>query len=378
MKKILILLLISNLSFAHEDKMIQKSYGNVSITTFASDYVEEMNKTLLVAQYAELLAKKLNYTGKIYLLFSEEQLKPSSITCWMDKEESSQANVINAMFRFKDFSIRGCMNVIENTLINAKKIAKFKDKNFDIYNGSSSPMVIKVLETRLYRPNEINELEKPSLYSYYVEGGKYHLIRKERDKEEELSVLDNILDYQIISKDIVIVFTTFDELQIIQTKKPIIIEKITEVPNFYWPYNAHLVGDNKILFEFYWRSEQKNRMMIYYIEENLFVQSLDKVILSSLNDDKDYLLIVPNAFTPNNDLANESFKPITKGLKKIRLDIYDTWGSLIYSEIGDNLEGWDGKIKGEKADNGNYSYKVVGEKFDGINVEREGTFALVR
>jgi gliding motility-associated-like protein len=239
-------------------------------------------------------------------------------------------------------------------------------------------MVIKVLETRLYRPNEINELEKPSLYSYYVEGGKAHLIRKERDKEEELSVLDNILDYQIISKDIVIVFTTFDELQIIQTKKPIIIEKITEVPNFYWPYNAHLIGDNKILFEFYWRSEQKNRMMIYYIEENLFVQSLDKVILSSLNDDKDYLLIVPNAFTPNNDLANESFKPITKGLKKIRLDIYDTWGSLIYSEKGDNLEGWDGKIKGEKADNGNYTYKVVGEKFDGINVEREGTFALVR
>lgn len=278
MKKIFILLLISNLSFAHEDKMIQRSYGNVSITTFASDYVEEMNKTLLVAQYAELLAKNLNYTGKINLLFSEEQLKPSSITCWMDKEEKSQANVINAMFRFKDFSIAGCMNVIENTLINAKKIVKFKDKNFDIYNGSSSPMVVKVLEARLYRPNEINKLEKPSLYSYYVERGKYHLIRKEREKEEELSVLDNILDYQIISRDIVIVFTTFDELKIFQTKKPVILEKITDVPSFYWPYNMHLVGDNKILFEFYWRSEQKNRMMIYYLDTNVFIQDIDKLI----------------------------------------------------------------------------------------------------
>lgn len=276
MRKILILLLASNLSFAHKDKMIQKNYGNVNMTTFASDYVEEMNKTLIIAQYAEFLAKELNYTGKIYLLFSEEQLKPSSVTCWMDKEESSQADVINAMFRFKSFSISGCLNVIENALINAKKIEKFKDKNFEIYNGRSSAKVIKVLESRLYRPNEVKELEKPSLYSYFIESGKYHLIRKEQDKEEELSTLDNILDYQILSRDIVVAFTSFEEFKIFQTKIPIKTEHIDDIPNFYWPYNVHLLGDNKIFMEFFPRSEQKNRVMIYYLDKNVFIQDLDK------------------------------------------------------------------------------------------------------
>lgn len=275
MKKILILLLVSNFAFAHKDKMIQKNYGNVSLTTFMSDYVEEMNKTLIIAQYVELLAKELNYTGKIYLLFSEEQLRPSSIRCWMDNEESSQVDVINIMFRFKSFSISGCLNVIENALINVKKTETFKDKNFDIYSRKNSAKVIKVLEARIYRPNEIKELEKPSLYGYYIESGKYHVIRKEGDKEDELFILDNILDYQVLSRDTIVVFTSFDEFKIFQTKLPIKIEHIDSIPNFYWPYNVHLSGDNKIMIEFSPRSEQKNRVMLYYLDKNLFIQDLD-------------------------------------------------------------------------------------------------------
>jgi hypothetical protein len=49
-------------------------------------------------------------------------------------------------------------------------------------------------------------------------------------------------------------------------------------------------------------------------------------------------------------------RPVTKALKNVRLDIYDTWGSLIYSEM-EILRGWDGKIKGQNAENGNTSAK---------------------
>lgn len=278
MRKILILLLVSNFAFAHKDKMIQKNYGNISLTTFASDYVEEMNKTLIIAQYAESLAKELNYAGKIYLRFSEEQLKPLSITCWMDKEESSQAHVINIMFRFKSFSISECLNIIENALINTKKIEKFKDQNFEIYNGKSSTKVIKILGTRMHRPTEVKELEKPSLYSYYIESGKYHLIRKERDKEEVLLELENVLDYQPLSRDLMIVFVNFNEFKIYEHKKPLKTQYIDDIPEFYWPYNAHLNGDNKIIIEFFWRSSQTNRVMIYFLDKNIFIQDLDKVL----------------------------------------------------------------------------------------------------
>ncbi|MGO4819444.1 PKD domain-containing protein [Flavobacterium sp. W22_SRS_FP1] len=93
---------------------------------------------------------------------------------------------------------------------------------------------------------------------------------------------------------------------------------------------------------------------------------------------KGYLLVVPNAFTPNDDNLNDTFRPVTKALKNVSLDIYDTWGSLIYSETGDILRGWDGKIKGQNAENGNYYCKVSGETFYGTVVNVKHPFVLIK
>jgi gliding motility-associated-like protein len=93
---------------------------------------------------------------------------------------------------------------------------------------------------------------------------------------------------------------------------------------------------------------------------------------------KGYVLVVPTAFTPNNDSLNDTFRPVTKGLKKVRLDIYDTWGSMIYSESGDIIKGWDGKIKGNNAENGNYYCKVSGETFYGIIINENTPFVLLK
>lgn len=98
----------------------------------------------------------------------------------------------------------------------------------------------------------------------------------------------------------------------------------------------------------------------------------------TFNVKKGYVLVVPNAFTPNNDILNDSFRPVTKALKKVRLDIYDTLGSMIYSEIGDVLRGWDGTIKGVKAENGNYYCKVSAETFYGTIVNENHPFVLIK
>ena len=92
-----------------------------------------------------------------------------------------------------------------------------------------------------------------------------------------------------------------------------------------------------------------------------------------------YLLVVPSAFTPNNnDGINDTLRPVTKGLKNVHLDIYDTWGSLIYSEVGDVIVGWNGKIKGINSENGNYYAKVSGETFYGTIVNENHTFVLIK
>ena len=97
-----------------------------------------------------------------------------------------------------------------------------------------------------------------------------------------------------------------------------------------------------------------------------------------LSVEKGYILVVPTAFTPGDDGINDTFRPVTKGLKNIRLEIYDTWGSLIYSEVGDVIKGWDGKIKGINSENGNYYSKVSAETFYGTIVNNNQTLVLIK
>ena len=104
----------------------------------------------------------------------------------------------------------------------------------------------------------------------------------------------------------------------------------------------------------------------------VFVQKITLIV------GKGYVLVVPTAFTPNNDTFNDTFRPVTKGLKNVRLDVYDTWGSMIYSESGDILRGWDGKIKDSNAENGNYYCKVSGETFYGTIVNENHPFVLIK
>ena len=98
----------------------------------------------------------------------------------------------------------------------------------------------------------------------------------------------------------------------------------------------------------------------------------------SLFVEEGYVLVVPTAFTPNNDNLNDTMRPVTRRLKNVQMDIYDTWGSLIYSETGDVLVGWDAKIKGFNAENGNYYCKVKGETFYGTTVYSNQTFVLIK
>jgi gliding motility-associated-like protein len=99
---------------------------------------------------------------------------------------------------------------------------------------------------------------------------------------------------------------------------------------------------------------------------------------STLIIEKGYKLAMPNAFTPNNDGFNDSFAPVFLGLINITLDIYDTWGSIVYSETGTNIHGWNGKVKDLDAENGNYYFKLSAKTFYNHTVTEKGAFTLIK
>ncbi len=98
----------------------------------------------------------------------------------------------------------------------------------------------------------------------------------------------------------------------------------------------------------------------------------------SLLVEKGYLLVIPTGFTPNRDGLNDTYRPVAKRLKNIRMDVYDSWGTMIYSESGDVLVGWDGKIKGMDAENGNYHTMITAETFYGETIQEKQTFVLIK
>ncbi|CAD0006987.1 T9SS C-terminal target domain-containing protein [Flavobacterium chungangense] len=99
---------------------------------------------------------------------------------------------------------------------------------------------------------------------------------------------------------------------------------------------------------------------------------------TSILVEKGYKLVMPNAFTPNNDGINDSFAPVFQGLNNVTLDIYDTWGGIIYTETGVNIHGWRGKIKDLDAENGNYYFRITAKTFYNHTITEKGSLTLIK
>jgi gliding motility-associated-like protein len=93
-----------------------------------------------------------------------------------------------------------------------------------------------------------------------------------------------------------------------------------------------------------------------------------------------YEIVIPNAFTPNNDGYNDTFRPIYYGFKYLKMQIFDTWGNLIYNEesTSNELNGWKGRISGKDGENGNYFYQVSGNTQTDEKFSQNGTFTLIK
>ncbi len=77
----------------------------------------------------------------------------------------------------------------------------------------------------------------------------------------------------------------------------------------------------------------------------------------------DYLIFVPNAFTPDDDGLNDVFKPEIENtgfISEYTFQIFDRWGQTVF-ETSDPAMGWMGNVKGGDyyAENASYNYRIV-------------------
>lgn len=92
------------------------------------------------------------------------------------------------------------------------------------------------------------------------------------------------------------------------------------------------------------------------------------------------ILNYPRFFTPNNDGVNDIWT-----LKGFNTNFYTTSAVLIYNRYGNlitkldaNSDGWDGTINGKGLPSGGYWFSVFLIDINGFQVERKGSFSLLR
>ena len=110
-------------------------------------------------------------------------------------------------------------------------------------------------------------------------------------------------------------------------------------------------------------------------------ESLDSTPLSSYSNVRTVeinpVMHLPSAFTPDNNGLNDEFIPKGPKVFNYKMQIFGRWGNVIFSTV-DSFVGWDGLIKGSKAPEGTYIYKLNFEDAVGNAYDQSGSVILLR
>ena len=116
-----------------------------------------------------------------------------------------------------------------------------------------------------------------------------------------------------------------------------------------------------------------------FLSEDCVVSDSIQIIV-----DKNRRIYFPNAFSPNDDGRNDTFRPYPGASVAAMVDfkIFDRWGELVFDADEafpvDNLPAWDGNFKGKALPAGVYTYYTIFRFIDEVELEFLGEVSLIR
>lgn len=118
-----------------------------------------------------------------------------------------------------------------------------------------------------------------------------------------------------------------------------------------------------------------NEQLVFY--RILAINGQDTAFSNRVKATFEASVFFPNAFTPDGDNLNNTFRPVGRFFKDYELRIYTRWGEPVFYTTNPQ-QGWDGRYKGEDAPQGVYVYSAVITDSEGTRFERKGTVHLLR
>jgi|GEM_PF-145394 len=88
-------------------------------------------------------------------------------------------------------------------------------------------------------------------------------------------------------------------------------------------------------------------------------------------------IYVPNAFSPNGDGKNDTWKIRSNVVQEIYIAVYNRWGERVF-ETYDPEQGWDGTFRDKPANPDSYSYYIKAQCEGGQSYYKKGNLTLIR
>ena len=152
------------------------------------------------------------------------------------------------------------------------------------------------------------------------------------------------------------------------------------------PYNLEpIVPGEKITYAWYQGSEQLTTQQTLTVTPRVTTTYWAKATLCDGQEFTDSVTVyvipyIPNAFTPNGDGLNDTFR-ITglppENITRFNMQVFNRWGEVIFSTT-DITEGWNGRLNGELCPEGNYVWVIFYEDGSKITRTNKGVVALIR
>ena len=283
-KKLLsvVLLPIFSFSYANKDIVVKENYGNVNITFVTGYYYEEINKSLIIAQYAKELSEKLSYKDTIHLIFFH-QYGTNSVTDYsfvkqQNTETKSKNNSITILLNDVRYDIVNILKLIEYGITHQEKPDKLNEYNTEeIFLSQISDTLKEILSKKIYRPEKVPKLTTRGFYTYYYLNEKYVIVNKLSN--EKIYQLEKISQFNELKDDLI--FFEGQTIYYYRKNKAIKTFKIENLNNYSKPYYVNLISDNKVIIGFFepLKDNLDDRILILYPDSNLLIQNIDQKLL---------------------------------------------------------------------------------------------------
>lgn len=115
-----------------------------------------------------------------------------------------------------------------------------------------------------------------------------------------------------------------------------------------------------------------------YVDTLIAGNGCDSVRTLDLTVKNNCGIYIPNAFTPNHDGLNDSFKPVINlSFRNFSFIVFNRYGQKVF-ETTEYGKGWDGSFKGKDQPSGSYVYHIKFTNIFGVETVENGSVLLIR